>query len=53
MEEEVVGCRPEAWSAEGVDADVMDDSSGRVARLPWGSEAEVMLKKEEKEGRGK
>lgn len=36
VEEEAAGCRPEAWSAESADEEVVavDDSSGLVARLP-------------------
>lgn len=55
VEEEAVGCRPEAsWAAAVEDVDA--EASGLVARLPWGSEAGGMVEKgkeEKEEGRAR
>jgi hypothetical protein len=51
VEEEAVGCRPEAsWAAAGVDWDA--EASGLVARLPWGSGAGGMVRKEKEKKKG-
>jgi hypothetical protein len=54
VEEEAVGCRPEAsWAAAAAAAGGEDaEASGLVARLPWGSEAGGMVERGKEKRRG-